>query len=338
MEQQYDYTQRQALLSPPDVRDYKGVACVTEQQLPKTFELTKRGDIKSQGSTGSCVAHALAAVAEYFNIQETGKYEAMSTGYIYGNRRNTTWKGVGMYVNTALASLRHYGTTKASDWNNNNEVPKAIELFEADCAKYQQQAYENRITQYYRLYDVASMKAALYQGHPIVFVLVFRTGMEIKDGVWLVDEKSAKTGGSHCMWIYGWDERGWKVANSWSRNWGVNGTVILPFETKLSEVWGVCDTYNSEKLNSEIILLKNTLINLRKELNGFYITDGPTLTEEHKKKVQQIETKMNAIEAKIKQLQDGYLQVKKPFKNVDWLATALNAIIQLFWNLFNKNK
>lgn len=47
MEQQYDYTQRQALLSPPDVRDYKGVACVTEQQLPKTFELTKRGDIKS---------------------------------------------------------------------------------------------------------------------------------------------------------------------------------------------------------------------------------------------------------------------------------------------------
>lgn len=215
MEQQYDYTQRQALLSPPDVRDYKGVACVTEQQLPKTFELTKRGDIKSQGSTGSCVAHSLAAVAEYFNIQETGKYEAMSTGYIYGNRRNTSWKGVGMYVNTALASLRHYGTTKASDWNNNNEVPKAIELFEADCAKYQQQAYENRITQYYRLYDVASMKAALYQGHPIVFVLVFRTGMEIKDGVWLVDEKSAKTGGSHCMWIYGWDERGWKVANSW---------------------------------------------------------------------------------------------------------------------------
>ena len=43
------------------------------------------------------------------------------------------------------------------------------------------------------------------------------------------------------MYIYGWDKRGWKIANSWSKNWGINGCFILPYEMGMAECWAVMD-------------------------------------------------------------------------------------------------
>ena len=87
--------------SPPDIRLYRGVAKVSANELPNEFELAKC-KAKSQGVTSSCVAHSLASCVEYFNKRESKTYEPMSTGFIYGNRRNTWYKGEGMYVSKAL--------------------------------------------------------------------------------------------------------------------------------------------------------------------------------------------------------------------------------------------
>lgn len=328
----FDYSQRQCLISPPDVRAYKGVAKTID--LPEEFELW-HPSIKDQGGCGSCIAHSLASCVEFYHHAETGKYAKMSTGFIYGNRRNTLYKGEGMYLSKALSNLRHYGTTKARDWDNNKEVPEAITLFEEAYDTYKDKAYQNRITGYYRLYDINSIKASIYQGNPCPFTIKFRADMRFKDGQFIINEKSEWTG-SHCMYIYGWNKDGWKICNSWSSYWGTNGTTILPFSTKLSEVYGVQDTFNSEKVNAEIEELQKQLESLHEDYVYVYAHSGPELTEVEQKKIKEIEDKMDEIEDKIKKLQQGYVDVHIPFENCQWLGKILNAIVQFFWKIFHK--
>ena len=55
-----------AIPSPIDIRDYRGVACAVKQDFPKEFEL-EMPEVKNQGSVGSCVAHAISTVVEYFS-------------------------------------------------------------------------------------------------------------------------------------------------------------------------------------------------------------------------------------------------------------------------------
>ena len=43
------------------------------------------------------------------------------------------------------------------------------------------------------------------------------------------------------MFIYGWDETGWKVQNSWGSDWGHQGTMIIPYEMNIEEFWVVSD-------------------------------------------------------------------------------------------------
>ena len=54
----FDYSKRQCLISPPDVRAYKGVAKVSN--LPEEFEIW-HSPIKDQSACNSCVAHSLAS-------------------------------------------------------------------------------------------------------------------------------------------------------------------------------------------------------------------------------------------------------------------------------------
>ena len=73
-----------AIYSGVDVRDYKMVCASGGVELPEEFEL-KTVRIKNQGSVGSCVAHALSSIVEYYNADQCGDTTEMSTGYIYGN-------------------------------------------------------------------------------------------------------------------------------------------------------------------------------------------------------------------------------------------------------------
>ena len=42
----------------------------------------------------------------------------------------------------------------------------------------------------------------------------------------------------------GWDERGWKVQNSWGEDWGLNGKFILPYTMNFTEARGIEDYDN----------------------------------------------------------------------------------------------
>lgn len=227
-----------ALFSKPDVRDY--VAKATLSEFPEEFEL-KMPKVKNQKSVGSCVAHALSTIVEYFNKEESGKYTEMSTGYIYGNRRFSLYKGSGMYTRDAIRTVSKYGDVPNSYFPVNVEVPEAIEKFEAEVDAIESNGYHFKFAEYFKLKDEASIKTSLMENGPVAFAMPWYDDITVKDGVMQTKcVKSATTGG-HCMVIYGWNETGWKVQNSWGSYWGNKGRVIIPYNVPFREAWGIKD-------------------------------------------------------------------------------------------------
>lgn len=258
-----------AIFSDYDIRDYQLVCTAGIEEFPKEFKLTMRR-VKNQGSVSSCVAHALSSIIEYYNYKQTQNDDAMSVGYIYGNRTTSNHKGKGMIVRDAIAAICKYGDVKNSSFPYNKEIPEAISLFESKKDELYEQGYPNRVSQYCRVYDENSIKTALMAGKPVVFAITWYKDMKVVNGI-LTTNYEASSGG-HCMIIYGWDERGWKVQNSWGPSWGNNGCVILPYDFKITEAWVITDdiiektTIKKPLLNNQCIAkLINFVINLFKK-------------------------------------------------------------------------
>ena len=47
------------------------------------------------------------------------------------------------------------------------------------------------------------------------------------------------------MLIYGWNECGYLVQNSWGKDWGDNGTAILPYEYEIDSAWAISTLTNT---------------------------------------------------------------------------------------------
>ena len=75
---------------------------------------------------------------------------------------------------------------------------------------------------------------------PVVMAMDWYNDIRVKDGILTTNYQGAA--GGHCMVIYGWNEKGWKVQNSWGRFWGDNGCCIIPYDIKIREKWMVTDT------------------------------------------------------------------------------------------------
>lgn len=227
-----------AIYSGTDVRDYQIVCAAKEQAFPEEFELpTVR--VKDQKDVGACVAHALSSIIEYYNCVQRGDLTEMSTGYIYGNRTNSEHKGPGMIIRDALDAARKCGDVPKEDFPENVEMPKALMLYQRRAKGLQDIGYPNRISEYCRVNTVSAAKQALMAGIPLLMAMDWYSDMRVEDGV-LVTNFIGNEGG-HCMFIYGWDDRGWKIQNSWSENWGENGKFILPYEIGMAECWAVLD-------------------------------------------------------------------------------------------------
>ena len=204
--------------------------------------------VKNQLNIGSCVAHALSTVVEYFNEKETGKYEEMSTGYIYGNRRLTTHKGSGMYTKDAVNTVVKYGDVPNAYFPVNIEVPYAIEKFENEVDNIESVGYHFKFAEYFKLSDELAIKTSIMENGPVVFSMYWFDDIKVKNGIMQTEcVKTEKTGG-HCMVIYGWNEIGWKVQNSWGVFWGDNGRVVIPYNVPMKEVWGVKDATATSSL------------------------------------------------------------------------------------------
>lgn len=238
-----------SLFSVPDLRDY--VAKSPTHEFPESFELSMP-EVKSQGSVGSCVAHSLATAAEYFNTKETNTTLKLSTGYIYGNRLLSAHKGSGMYTRDAIKTMTKFGDVPYEDFPHNVEVPYAIELFDDAPKELVEVGLNYKFASYFKLKDDAAIKSHLMDNNPVIFSMKWFDDIKIEDGIMITKEVTSKKTGGHCMVIYGWNETGWLVQNSWGTWWGNKGRFVLPYNISRKETWGVLDA----KSDSSLILEK----------------------------------------------------------------------------------
>lgn len=361
-----------AIESKIDVRDYQ-VACAAAPnvELPEVFELNMRA-VKNQLAVSSCVAHALAAVVEYFNFMQEKTDTTMSTEFIYGNRINHTYTDKGMIIRDALENLRKYGTCPNSSMPGNIEVPEAIRRFNQNALGVIPVAQPNRITNYCSLYKKNDMKLWLMTKGPIVF------SVKWYENYWLTvnnelhfDEKSEPSG-CHCMVIYGWNKEGWLFQNSWGNTWGDGGRAVYPYDATIREAWGVEDTCYSTYKDDLVMQLKDQINELNTALAAAslkvdndqaqinelqariqQLLETNTMAEEEraqleldqarlvdalaqsKAEVEDYAKKLQDAQIQINLLNDTIIEIKKPYQNwPKWLVGVINFVL----NLFRKNK
>ena len=228
-----------AIFSSVDVRDYKMVCATPKMEFPERFELDIM-PIKDQGNVGRCVATALSSIIEFYDYNQNGIDVEMSPGYIYGNRGNSDHKGPGMIMRDALDVVSKYGDVHSYEFPYDVEAPEIIDHYEQNAERLYEVGYPHRISEYCRVNTVAAAKFALMSGIPLLMAMEWYEDMCVNhDGV-LTTEYVGYAGG-HCMYIYGWNEHGWLVANSWGSEWGVNGCFTLPYHMGMAECWAVMD-------------------------------------------------------------------------------------------------
>ena len=231
------------LVSPYDVRDYKlAVAAVAE--YPEVFELASVA-VKDQGSVGSCVAHACSSIVEYHNKRQEKSATLFSTEFIYGYRPVGYYVGEGMYLRDALKTIQKLGDCPLPKFRGNNECDKAMANVEAQLETLTELAYPNRISSYARVYTNDEIKQALVEHGYVLASMPWHVDYKLKNGVYTYTEPDTR--GNHCVCIYGWNEKGWLVHNSWGLNWGQRGKFIVPFDFKWNETWAIIDNIEGEE-------------------------------------------------------------------------------------------
>lgn len=361
-----------AIESKIDVRDYQ-VACAAAPnvELPASFALNIRA-VKNQHSVNSCVAHALAAVVEYFNFMQEKTDIPMSTQFIYGNRINCFYTEEGMMMREALENLRKYGTCPQTDMPGNIEVPEAIRRFNQNALSVIPSAYPNRITNYCSIYKEQQMKLWLMTKGPIVFSVKWYSNYWLTNKNELRFDSSSASEGGHCMVIYGWTPEGWLIQNSWGTMWGDGGRAIYPYDEIIREAWGIEDTCYSTYKDDLVMQLKNQINELNTALAAAslkvdndqaqinelqariqQLLETNAMTEEEraqleldqarlvdalaqsKAEVEDYAKKLQDAQIQINLLNDTIIEIKKPYQNwPKWLVGVINFVL----NLFHKNK
>ena len=229
------------LVSPYDIRDYK--VAVTVAEFPESFKLDEV-TVKNQGGTGSCVAHACSSVVEFHNKRQENTDIVFSTEFIYGYRPAGYYVGEGMYIRNALDTLRKVGDCPLTDLKGNQKCPDAMKAVEAKLDELKDKAYSHRISTYAKVNTVDEIKQALIDFGYVIVSMPWYKDYKLKNGVYTFT--SEETSGYHCVLIYGWDERGWLVHNSWGSGWGQKGKFVVPFDFKWTEAWAVTDNIIGE--------------------------------------------------------------------------------------------
>lgn len=237
-----------ALPSPIDIRDYR-IKAPQAANYPDEFILGDLPDVLNQGSVGSCVAHTIAAIISWHIKKQLGVKIKMSIIGSYGNRRNTTYKGSGMFPRDNLLAMIKDGLEYYTELPGNEEVPLAIDIYEQftkDSPEIVKNAIAHGFTAVARADDENSIKYALMNHGPVLFVVPWYDDMKYRAG-YLDSERRTNASGSHCMMIYGWTTINgklyWLIQNSWGLAWGNRGRAKMPADIGITEAWDIIDEF-----------------------------------------------------------------------------------------------
>lgn len=225
-----------AVKSSYDIRDYTIIA---DSQFPETFCLDSI-PVKNQGSKPTCTAHALSSVVEYHHQKQHGEYARFSTEFLYGLREKGYYVGHGLSIRDGLNTLLKYGNVYEGDCEGNHDYDEAMNKVSKEVDHLKELAYPHRISEYFRIRNVDELKTALMKCGVVVVSMNVYNEHELVNDVYTYD--STKDYRTHCVFIYGWNNKGWLIQNSWGYSYGGDGRFVIPFDFKFNEMWGIEDT------------------------------------------------------------------------------------------------
>lgn len=196
--------------------------------------------VKDQGIVNSCVAFALSTF-----LEEEYKYEnkQFSTGFIYGYRPLGYNQEEGMYPREAIKTLKNVGDCQYKFFEHNKEMPEVKELVDKDIEKLKALSEQYKIESYARIYTKDEIKNVLIQDVPVPISIPVYGDIELDENN-IIQITNKDISGYHMMIIYGWNESGFLIQNSWGKDWGDNGTAILPYEYEIDSAWAISTMEN----------------------------------------------------------------------------------------------
>lgn len=252
-----------ALRPTTDVRDYKlKASAVCAADLPSEYTCEIKAKVKNQGSVNSCVAHAMASILEHHD----GGENKLSTNFIYGGQYSIcNREGAGMYLRDACKIVNTYGDPLEADCRGNTEVTDCYSIADATLANEDAMRIAERfkIKSYANLIGTQNVKYAIMNYGPVLGTVKWYYDTKVVDGVM----QTSHTGdyGYHAIVLYGWNEEGFLMQNSWGRDWGEGGRAILPYSYGLEEAKGIVDADNDDI----VVPARNWLLDFVYEIINF---------------------------------------------------------------------
>lgn len=223
---------------PPDPRDFifRDHFEVKSSRAKRflTVSLKRRmSEVEDQGYLGSCTANAFAGNLEYLWLLKEDPFQA-SRLFIYYNERayiNEIYVDGGAYIRDGIKTLVAHGVCSET----------TVPYIEKDFSKKPSdeaytEALARRISTYYRLTDMDSLKQCLSDRFPFVFGTTLFESFESERtetrGTVSMPKPGEQELGGHAMLCVGYNDNTQRfvVRNSWGSDWGSKGYCTIPYE------------------------------------------------------------------------------------------------------------
>jgi C1A family cysteine protease len=354
-----------------DLRDF--IYKPTLSKLPKQVDLRSQFPaVYDQGQLGSCTANACVGLLEYLEITaKMGSFQvetlsevspsecleylynlgrifekdfvALSRLFLYWQTRNlegTVDEDAGATLMDCMKVMQKIGVCPEVDF------PYDITKFKVPPSKQANaDAQVHKISAYFRVSDLDHLKAALAEGHPVIFGFYvyesFESEKVAKTGVCPKPKKGEQLLGGHAVVAVGYQDGilGGKVLirNSWGALWGQQGYFTMSYDVfnqLVMDQWiGLDDNFTAKKneamiSHSGIITIWSALLTQVNTALEIYEKNGIMTAADRKTIIATVETQMGVT---ILELQlNSYLQtITTTLVNVmipivvDWIINKL---------------
>lgn len=230
----------------PDKRDFIFQVTSVSQlpsQLPSHFALTEYlPAILNQGGLGSCVSNEVSNALKFCLAKEHCSFVIQPSRlfiYYFGRviQNSPSDQDTGLTIRNGIQAVAKYGACDEVNW------PYDISQF---SVKPNDQTIKEALLSIpmFKYVSVPKsidlMKAAIFQGYPIVFGMAVYESFEYADtwktGNVPIPKSTEKCLGGHCVAAYGWidETQCFVMMNSWGEQYGLKGWFYLPYSYVLN--------------------------------------------------------------------------------------------------------